>query len=103
MFQKFGKKQRAAVDKLNIDMYEGDITALLGHNGAGKTTTMFMLTGRLHLFCFAEITDITRSSGIAEGPRDASSQLKSCQLPCNNAETTYTTNPDQTDGMKLEI
>ena len=50
MFQKFGKKQRAAVDKLNIDMYEGDITALLGHNGAGKTTTMFMLTGRLHLF-----------------------------------------------------
>jgi len=45
MFQKFGKKQRLAVDKLNVDMYEGDITALLGHNGAGKTTTMFMLTG----------------------------------------------------------
>jgi len=45
MFQKFSKKQRPAVDGLNIDMYEGDITALLGHNGAGKTTTMFMLTG----------------------------------------------------------
>ena len=43
--QKFNKKQRPAVDKLSIDMYEGDITALLGHNGAGKTTTMFMLTG----------------------------------------------------------
>jgi ABC-type multidrug transport system ATPase subunit len=27
-------------------MYEGGITALLGHNGAGKTTTMSMLTGR---------------------------------------------------------
>jgi ATP-binding cassette subfamily A (ABC1) protein 3 len=27
-------------------MYEGEITALLGHNGAGKTTTMSMLTGR---------------------------------------------------------
>ena len=26
-------------------MYEGQITALLGHNGAGKTTTMSMLTG----------------------------------------------------------
>jgi len=39
----------------------------------------------------------------AEGPRDASCQLKSCQLPCNSAETTYTTSPDQTDGMKLEI
>jgi len=45
MLQRFSKKQRPAVDGLSIDMYEGDITALLGHNGAGKTTTMFMLTG----------------------------------------------------------
>jgi len=45
----------------------------------------------------------TRSSAIAEGPRDASCQLKSCQLPRNSAETTYTTSPDQMDGMKLEI
>jgi len=26
-----------------------------------------------------------------------------CQLPRNSAETTYTTSPDQTDGMKLEV
>ena len=45
----------------------------------------------------------TRSSAIAEGPHDASCQLKSCQLPRNSAETTYTTSPDQTDGMKLEV
>jgi len=45
----------------------------------------------------------TRSSAIAEGARDASCQLKSCQLPRNSAETTYTTSPDQIDGMKLEI
>ena len=45
----------------------------------------------------------TRSSAIAEGPRDASCQLKSCQLPRNSAETTYTTSPDKIDGMKLEI
>ena len=45
----------------------------------------------------------TRSSAVAEGPRDASCQLISCQLPRNSAETTYTTNPDQIDGMKLEI
>ena len=44
-----------------------------------------------------------RSSAIAEGPRDASCQLKSCQLPRNSAETTYTTSPDQINGMKLEI
>ena len=30
---------------MSLDMYEGQITALLGHNGAGKTTTMLMLTG----------------------------------------------------------
>ena len=39
----------------------------------------------------------TRSSAIDEGPRDASCQLKSCQLPRNSAETTYTTSPDQID------
>ena len=46
---------------------------------------------------------VTSSSAIAEGPRDASCQLKSCQLPRNSAETTYTTNLDQIDGMKLEV
>jgi len=45
----------------------------------------------------------TRSLATAEGPRDASCQLKSCQLPRNSAETIYTTSPDQIDGMKLEI
>ena len=46
---------------------------------------------------------LTRSSAIAEGPRDASCQLKSWQLPRNSAETTYTTSPNKIDGMKLEI
>uniref|UniRef100_F6USW1 ABC transporter domain-containing protein n=1 Tax=Ciona intestinalis TaxID=7719 RepID=F6USW1_CIOIN len=40
-----GNKEKVAVDNLNINMYEGQITVLLGHNGAGKTTTMSMLTG----------------------------------------------------------
>ena len=34
-----------AVDGLSLDMYEGQITCLLGHNGAGKTTAISMLTG----------------------------------------------------------
>jgi len=37
----------------------------------------------------------TRSSAIAEGPRDASCQLKSCQLPRTTAETTCTTSPEE--------
>lgn len=34
-----------AVDSLSLDVFENEITVLLGHNGAGKTTTMAMLTG----------------------------------------------------------
>ena len=43
--QVFPGQTRPSVDELSMNMYEGDITAFLGHNGAGKTTTMFMLTG----------------------------------------------------------
>ena len=32
---------------VSMDMYEGEITALLGHNGAGKTTLINMLTGMI--------------------------------------------------------
>eukprot|EP00919_Chromeraceae_sp_WS-2016_P045866 GHVR01109062.1.p1 GENE.GHVR01109062.1~~GHVR01109062.1.p1 ORF type:complete len:1632 (+),score=425.06 GHVR01109062.1:892-5787(+) len=40
-----GKKRFTAVKECNLDIYEGEIFALLGHNGAGKTTTIGMLTG----------------------------------------------------------
>eukprot|EP01041_Mallomonas_annulata_P008266 gene8266-17008_t len=36
---------KLAVDDLNLTMYNGQITALLGHNGAGKSTAISMLTG----------------------------------------------------------
>ncbi|OXA38045.1 ATP-binding cassette sub-family A member 3 [Folsomia candida] len=39
----FGPK--TAVNNLYLNMFDNQITALLGHNGAGKTTTMSMLTG----------------------------------------------------------
>lgn len=41
--KKFGDK--CAVDRLCLNLYENQISVLLGHNGAGKTTTMSMLTG----------------------------------------------------------
>lgn len=35
-----------AVQDLSLNLYEGQITVLLGHNGAGKTTTLSILTGK---------------------------------------------------------
>ncbi|KAM9392247.1 phospholipid-transporting ATPase ABCA3 [Pholidichthys leucotaenia] len=42
---KMGNKTKQAVRDLTLNMFEGQITVLLGHNGAGKTTTLSMLTG----------------------------------------------------------
>eukprot|EP00918_Siedleckia_nematoides_P057595 GHVU01125596.1.p1 GENE.GHVU01125596.1~~GHVU01125596.1.p1 ORF type:complete len:1296 (-),score=180.93 GHVU01125596.1:585-4472(-) len=39
------KTGKLAVNKLSLNLYEGQITSFLGHNGAGKTTTMSILTG----------------------------------------------------------
>ena len=38
---------KLAVDHLSLNLYQSQITALLGHNGAGKTTTMSILTGMI--------------------------------------------------------
>ncbi|MBQ9510855.1 MAG: ATP-binding cassette domain-containing protein [Clostridia bacterium] len=38
-------KDLVAVDDLDLEIYEGELFALLGVNGAGKTTTISMLTG----------------------------------------------------------
>jgi len=48
VFQSFGGlNKKVAVDGVTLDIYNGEITALLGHNGAGKTTTMSILTGEM--------------------------------------------------------
>ena len=47
IFQSLGGfNKKVAVDGITLDIYNGEITALLGHNGAGKTTTMSILTGK---------------------------------------------------------
>ena len=43
-FKGAGGKQVLAVDRLNLDVAEGEVFGFLGPNGAGKTTTMRMLT-----------------------------------------------------------
>lgn len=46
------------VNGLSFDIYQNQITVLLGHNGAGKTTTMNMITG---------LTSPTKESIIVNG------------------------------------
>jgi len=59
---------------------------------------LVILTRSVHMV----LAIIPRSSVIAEVPRDASCQLKSCQLPQSSAENTCMTSPEQIEVMKLE-
>ncbi|XP_063714501.1 ATP-binding cassette sub-family A member 2-like isoform X3 [Symsagittifera roscoffensis] len=43
--KKYKSAGKYALRGLTLNMYEGQITALLGHNGAGKSTTMSILCG----------------------------------------------------------
>jgi ABC-2 type transport system ATP-binding protein len=44
--RRFG--QLAAVDRLTLEVYPGEVFGFLGHNGAGKTTTVRLLNGLLN-------------------------------------------------------
>jgi lipopolysaccharide export system ATP-binding protein len=43
LIKKYNRK--TVVDKIKIEVKEGEIVGLLGPNGAGKTTTFYMITG----------------------------------------------------------
>jgi len=80
----------------NSSNNENSLSSIFNHQALSLHSRLVRALATLH-------RGPTRSSAIAEGPRDASCQLRSCQLPGNSAETTYTTSPDLIDGMRLEI
>ncbi|ORX93119.1 P-loop containing nucleoside triphosphate hydrolase protein [Basidiobolus meristosporus CBS 931.73] len=53
----YGNSQTPAVDRLSIDMYEGQVVSFLGHNGCGKSTTISMLTGLIPITSGDAIVD----------------------------------------------
>ncbi len=75
-YSAFRKPPVHAVKGVSLKIYEGEITAILGHNGAGKTTLFNMLTGMTassegsaHIFGFdinddAEMDEIRKMTGI---------------------------------------
>jgi lipopolysaccharide export system ATP-binding protein len=60
LVKKYGK--RTVVNKVNIEVNQGEIVGLLGPNGAGKTTTFYMIVGLIKPYdghIFLDNTEIT--------------------------------------------
>ena len=75
-------KQRTVVNKVTVQVNNGEIVGLLGPNGAGKTTTFYMIVGLIKPLAgkiFLEDTEITEEpmykraqKGIGYLPQEAS-------------------------------
>lgn len=75
-------RHRTVVDKVTLDVKEGEIVGLLGPNGAGKTTTFYMIVGLIKPLSgkiFLNRTEITddpmyrrSQKGIGYLPQEAS-------------------------------
>jgi lipopolysaccharide export system ATP-binding protein len=75
-------KKRTVVNKVSVDVRQGEVVGLLGPNGAGKTTTFYMIVGMIRPndgSVYLDQTEITRTAmykrarmGIGYLPQEAS-------------------------------
>lgn len=66
------KKGKKIIDKLNMEIKDGEIFGFLGPNGAGKTTTIKMITGILKI---DEGDILIDNKSIIKNPIDAKKQI----------------------------
>lgn len=45
----FGRQRNLAVDKVNMDLFEGEVVSIVGESGSGKTTLAKMLLGLISI------------------------------------------------------
>ena len=71
VFQDFwGRDKVLAVDKLDLDVYPGEVAGLLGPNGSGKSTLLRILCGALK-------ADAGRVETLGADPKGRSAWLRS--------------------------
>jgi ABC-2 type transport system ATP-binding protein len=69
-----------ALDNINLDMYPGEVLAILGANGAGKTTLINVLLGRLATDA-GQIEIFSEAPGSIKVKRQTGTMLQVANLP----------------------
>jgi len=77
------------ISELSLDIYEGQITALLGHNGAGKTTLINILTGVTSATSGSATVCGCVSSALGLPDFLVSQKLRQSCLDCNCSDCCY--------------
>ena len=80
--------ERPAVDKLNLDIQDGEFLVLVGPSGCGKSTSLRMLAGLEEVEHLLVLLDRARPF-LAEPGRAGPSILRACRAVRGTARTAF--------------